>query len=166
MIRVVPTRYEIVVADGEVLECTKEKNSDLYWAIPWSYGTFGFLTAIDVMIIPYKVCSYLPGGWTILIFSPVSNRLYSVKQCSVISAIRATTVPAHLLIGRDVGCVQSRDAARLQDHVRHRRRGQRLSGRDHVFSRSRGRHDRDVRRRVRTRRTNQSVGSMVQTLVL
>ena len=47
-------RFEIVVADGSLQECTPEKNSDLYWAIPWSYGTFGFLTAVDLMIIPYK----------------------------------------------------------------------------------------------------------------
>ncbi len=48
-------RYEIVVADGSVMTCSKDENSDLYYAIPWSYGTFGFLTAIDVMIVPYKV---------------------------------------------------------------------------------------------------------------
>lgn len=49
------TRYEIVVADGSVMEATKEKNSDLFYVIPWSYGTFGFLTAVDIMIIPFKV---------------------------------------------------------------------------------------------------------------
>ena len=49
------SRYEIVVADGSVMECTKEKNSDLFYVIPWSYGTFGFLTAIDIDIIPFKV---------------------------------------------------------------------------------------------------------------
>ena len=48
------TRYEIVTADGSLVECTKEKNSDLFYAIPWSYGTFGFLVSMDIMIIPYK----------------------------------------------------------------------------------------------------------------
>ncbi|TRY79718.1 hypothetical protein TCAL_01985 [Tigriopus californicus] len=47
-------RYEIVVADGTLMECSKDKNSDLYYVIPWSYGTFGFLTALDIQIIPYK----------------------------------------------------------------------------------------------------------------
>ena len=50
------TRYEIVTADGSLLECTKNNNSDLFYAIPWSYGTLGFLTAVDVMIRPLQVC--------------------------------------------------------------------------------------------------------------
>ena len=31
------------------------QNSDLFYAIPWSYGTLGFLTAVDIMIVPFKV---------------------------------------------------------------------------------------------------------------
>lgn len=47
-------RYEIVLADGSLVTCSRDENSDLYYAIPWSYGTLGFLTAVDLMIIPYK----------------------------------------------------------------------------------------------------------------
>ena len=47
-------RFEMVLADGTLAECSANNNSDLYWAIPWSYGTFGFLTAVDLDIIPYK----------------------------------------------------------------------------------------------------------------
>ena len=28
-------RYEIVVADGKVITCSKTENSDLFYAIPW-----------------------------------------------------------------------------------------------------------------------------------
>jgi delta24-sterol reductase len=47
-------RYELVLADGTVTTCSREENSDLFYAIPWSYGTLGFLTAVDLMIIPFK----------------------------------------------------------------------------------------------------------------
>jgi delta24-sterol reductase len=33
--------YEIVTADGELKRCTKDQNSDLFRAIPWSHGTLG-----------------------------------------------------------------------------------------------------------------------------
>ncbi|KAK4014273.1 hypothetical protein OUZ56_026805 [Daphnia magna] len=44
--------YELVMADGSAVKCSKEENSDLYYAIPWSYGTLGFLTAVEIEIIP------------------------------------------------------------------------------------------------------------------
>ncbi|XP_046455631.1 delta(24)-sterol reductase-like [Daphnia pulex] len=44
--------FELVVADGSVVKCSKEENSDLYYAIPWSYGTLGFLTAVEIEIVP------------------------------------------------------------------------------------------------------------------
>ena len=48
-------KYELVLADGSITTCTRDENSDLFYAIPWSYGTLGFLTAVDIMIIPFKV---------------------------------------------------------------------------------------------------------------
>jgi len=45
----------MVVADGSVKTCSKSENSDLFYVIPWSYGTFGFLTSVDIMIVPFKV---------------------------------------------------------------------------------------------------------------
>jgi len=47
-------KYELVLADGTITTCTRDENSDLFYAIPWSYGTLGFLTAVDIMIIPFK----------------------------------------------------------------------------------------------------------------
>merc|ERR1712079_882409 len=46
--------YEMVLSDGSVIWCDKDKHNELFSAIPFSYGTFGFLTAVDIDIIPYK----------------------------------------------------------------------------------------------------------------
>ncbi|XP_069693049.1 delta(24)-sterol reductase-like [Periplaneta americana] len=46
--------YELVLADGSVVTCSKDSNPDLFYAVPWSYGTLGFLTAAVIKIIPAK----------------------------------------------------------------------------------------------------------------
>uniref|UniRef100_A0A8D9A8C8 Delta(24)-sterol reductase n=1 Tax=Cacopsylla melanoneura TaxID=428564 RepID=A0A8D9A8C8_9HEMI len=46
--------YELVLSDGSLVTCSKDKESDLFHVIPWSYGTLGFLTAIEIQIIPVK----------------------------------------------------------------------------------------------------------------
>lgn len=46
--------YELVLADGSFVRCSKEENSDLFYAIPWSYGTLGFLVAAEIQIVPAK----------------------------------------------------------------------------------------------------------------
>lgn len=46
--------FELVLADGSVTTCSKENNPDLFYSVPWSYGTLGFLTAVDLKIIPAK----------------------------------------------------------------------------------------------------------------
>ncbi|OXA39433.1 Delta(24)-sterol reductase [Folsomia candida] len=42
--------YEVVLASGEVVNASKDENSDLFYAIPGSYGTLGFLTAATIRI--------------------------------------------------------------------------------------------------------------------
>lgn len=42
--------YEIVVPSGEVKRVTPKDK--LFHAIPWSYGTLGFLTAVEFQVIP------------------------------------------------------------------------------------------------------------------
>lgn len=46
--------YELVLCDGSVIECSKDNEPDLFYSIPWSYGTLGFLTAVELRIIPAK----------------------------------------------------------------------------------------------------------------
>ncbi|XP_013414441.1 delta(24)-sterol reductase [Lingula anatina] len=46
--------FELVLADGSVVKCSKDENPDLFYAVPWSYGTLGFLVSADIKIIPAK----------------------------------------------------------------------------------------------------------------
>ena len=46
--------YELVLCDGSVVKCNKEHNSKLFYSVPWSYGTLGILTAVEIQMIPAK----------------------------------------------------------------------------------------------------------------
>jgi delta24-sterol reductase len=55
--------FEIVTADGQLLECSPHENSEMYYAIPWSYGSLGFLVAAEIKIVPaqeYVHITYIP----------------------------------------------------------------------------------------------------------
>ncbi|XP_035716516.1 delta(24)-sterol reductase [Folsomia candida] len=57
------TSYEVVLSSGQVVRCSKDENSDLFHAIPGSYGTLGFLTAATINIMKaekYVKLSYIP----------------------------------------------------------------------------------------------------------
>ncbi|XP_037092435.1 delta(24)-sterol reductase-like isoform X2 [Pollicipes pollicipes] len=43
---------EMVLSNGSVITCSKDENADLFYAAFWSYGTLGFLTAVEVRIVP------------------------------------------------------------------------------------------------------------------
>ncbi|XP_038219324.1 delta(24)-sterol reductase-like [Zerene cesonia] len=47
-------QYELVLADGSVVTCSKDENADLFYAVPWSYGTLGFLTSATIKLVPAK----------------------------------------------------------------------------------------------------------------
>jgi delta24-sterol reductase len=48
------TRFEIVGADGELHCASADENPELFGAIPWSYGSLGFLVSATIRIIPSK----------------------------------------------------------------------------------------------------------------
>ena len=54
MFQSICTAYEIVLSDGSAIWCDKDNHNELFSCIPFSYGTFGFLTAVDIDIVPYK----------------------------------------------------------------------------------------------------------------
>ena len=43
-----------MLADGSVKTCSEEEDPDLFYSVPWSYGTLGFLVSVEIMIIPSK----------------------------------------------------------------------------------------------------------------
>jgi delta24-sterol reductase len=46
--------FEVVLADGSLVRCTKDENADLFYGLPWSHGTLGFLVAAELKIVPAK----------------------------------------------------------------------------------------------------------------
>ena len=46
--------FEIVTAEGKLVKCSPSENSELFYQIPWSHGTLGFLVAAELKIIPVK----------------------------------------------------------------------------------------------------------------
>lgn len=56
--------YEVVLGDGSLVTSKRDNEySDLYYALPWSHGSLGFLTALELDIIkvkPYVHMRYIP----------------------------------------------------------------------------------------------------------
>ncbi|CAG9862719.1 unnamed protein product [Phyllotreta striolata] len=46
--------YELVLSDGAIVRCSAKNEPDLFYSIPWSYGTLGILTAVEIRIVPAK----------------------------------------------------------------------------------------------------------------
>ena len=46
--------FDLVTADGQCVRCSPSENADLYYLIPWSHGTLGFLVAAELKIVPAK----------------------------------------------------------------------------------------------------------------
>lgn len=47
-------QFEMLLPDGEVIKCDKDNHPDLFHAVPWSYGTTGFLMSVRLQIIPVQ----------------------------------------------------------------------------------------------------------------
>nr|XP_045626096.1 delta(24)-sterol reductase-like isoform X2 [Procambarus clarkii] len=101
--------YELVVADGSVIICSENENRDLFYSVPWSYGTLGFLTAVEIKIIPaqrfvrveYKPCYSLDS--LVNTFTEETSRvdgnqfvegiMYSLHSGVVMTANMCTSAP-------------------------------------------------------------------------
>ncbi len=46
--------FDVVTAEGKLLRCSRSENVDLYYLLPWSHGTLGFLVAATLKIIPAR----------------------------------------------------------------------------------------------------------------
>ena len=42
--------YELVTASGEVVQVDKDSDPELFYALPWSCGTIGFLVSVTVRL--------------------------------------------------------------------------------------------------------------------
>ncbi|MDB4972621.1 MAG: delta(24)-sterol reductase [Myxococcaceae bacterium] len=64
---------EVVLADGRVVHASATENADLFHALPWSYGAHGFLTAVELRVIPSK-------PYVRLTYEPVQGLARSVQR--------------------------------------------------------------------------------------
>ncbi|HYX50645.1 MAG TPA: FAD-binding protein, partial [Ktedonobacteraceae bacterium] len=46
--------YEIVLGNGKVITASDTDNSDIFYSLPWSYGTLGLLSLIKMKLIPAR----------------------------------------------------------------------------------------------------------------
>lgn len=68
--------YELVLADGSVVQCSKTENTDLFYAVPWSYGTLGFLTSVEIKILPATKWVH----WSMCFPIKTSNSLWCIHN--------------------------------------------------------------------------------------
>ena len=56
--------YDVVLSDGSLIHVTNDnEHKDLFYCLPWSHGTLGFLVAVQLRIIkvkPYVHLQYIP----------------------------------------------------------------------------------------------------------
>ncbi|MFW5920859.1 MAG: FAD-binding oxidoreductase [Polyangiales bacterium] len=55
--------FEIVLSDGSLARVTRESDPELFHALPWSHGTLGFVTAVELRVVPaapYVRLRYIP----------------------------------------------------------------------------------------------------------
>ncbi|KNC87268.1 hypothetical protein SARC_00596 [Sphaeroforma arctica JP610] len=50
---------ELVTADGEVVNCSATENPELFYSIPWSYGTLGFIVSAQLKLVPTKKYAHI-----------------------------------------------------------------------------------------------------------
>jgi delta24-sterol reductase len=48
------TEFQIVSSDGSLLVASEKENPDLFHAVPWSYGSLGFLVSATIRVVPAK----------------------------------------------------------------------------------------------------------------
>jgi FAD/FMN-containing dehydrogenase len=61
------TRAEVVTADGKILECSADENSDLFWGLRGAGANFGVVTELEYRLFPINT---VLGG---VIFHPLST---------------------------------------------------------------------------------------------
>lgn len=55
--------YELATPSGEVMKVTADSDPELFYALPWSHGSLGFLMSVTVRIVevkPYVKITYIP----------------------------------------------------------------------------------------------------------
>ncbi|XP_026486819.2 delta(24)-sterol reductase-like [Vanessa tameamea] len=95
-------QYELVLADGSVVTCSKDENPDLFYAVPWSYGTLGFLTSVVIKVVPAK-------KYVRIEYHPYTNLSDLAKRFQEESVKKTHQFIEALLYTKDSGMVMTAD---------------------------------------------------------
>jgi len=92
--------YEIVLPDGKVVNCSETENSDLFYAIPWSHGTLGFLLSAEIRIVPAK-------KYAAITYEPYSSRKTLIDRFENASRTDEYDFVECLMYGNEHGIVMT-----------------------------------------------------------
>jgi delta24-sterol reductase len=108
---------EMVLADGRVVRASPTENPDLFYALPFSYGAHGFLTAVELPIIP---CT----SHVRLRYVPVHSL---DEMCRTFEGLATREDPPEfldaLLFDKEHGVIVTGDFAELPRHARENKIG-------------------------------------------
>uniref|UniRef100_A0A8C1ZRE5 Delta(24)-sterol reductase n=1 Tax=Cyprinus carpio TaxID=7962 RepID=A0A8C1ZRE5_CYPCA len=99
--------FELVLADGSLVRGTEVKNSDLFYAVPWSCSTLGFLVAAEIRIIPAR-------KWVKLCYEPVCGLDAICKKFAEQSANKENQFEEGLQYSRDEAVIMT---GTMTDHA-------------------------------------------------
>lgn len=91
---------DIVTADGAFHHCSPTLNADLFYAIPWSHGTLGFLVAAELRVIPCQ-------PWVRLHYQPVRGLPDIVKAFEEASRSEQFQFVEMLMYGPDAAVLMT-----------------------------------------------------------
>lgn len=92
--------YELVLSDGSVITCSEDERADLYYSVPWSYGTLGILTCVTIKIVPAK-------KYVKLEYEPLKNIDVFTERFSLVSRDRKSEFVEGILFNNNEGVLMT-----------------------------------------------------------
>lgn len=101
--------YELVLADGSVVECSPNTDPDLFYSIPWSYGTLGFLASVEIEIIPsrrFVRVDYIPVYSLEQMVETFEREVERSDGCNFVECLIYSREKAVVMTGNMVDCAE------------------------------------------------------------
>lgn len=92
--------FEVVLSDGSVVTCSRDENSELFHALPWSHGTIGFLVSADIDILPARELVKLH-------YEPVNSLQQACRAFSKASLDAGNDFVEGIMFARDRGVIMT-----------------------------------------------------------
>jgi len=92
--------YELVLPDGKVVTCSETENPDLFYSIPWSHGTLGFLLSAEIRIVPAK-------KYAAITYEPFNSRKLLLEKFEAVSRSDKYDFVESLVYGPESGVLMT-----------------------------------------------------------